>query len=134
MSLHIANCPKCGKVFNPTFADLCPQCHKQIDREYEQCATYLREHRGATISELSEATGVSMRQITNFIRERRISITDSPNMGYPCDSCGDLIREGKLCITCHQRLSTSLSYLQQEEKLRNEPRHGAGYRFKQTDK
>src|SRR5690625_2882790 len=83
MSLHIANCPKCGKVFNPTFADVCPQCHKQIDREYEQCATYMREHRGATISELSEATGVSMRQITNFIRERRISITDSPNMGYP---------------------------------------------------
>jgi hypothetical protein len=78
-------------------------CQK-LDKEYELCANYLREFKGAIITEVSDATGVSIKQITKFIREGRISIMNAPNMSYPCESCGTLVREHNLCDNCRQRI------------------------------
>lgn len=114
MALNIANCPRCGKVFAKGVSDVCRNCLKEIEKEYELCAEYLRENRGATIYEVSDATGVSVRQITKFIREGRISLMDNPNMGYPCESCGILIREGHLCGECRQKFMKQAQRMQQE--------------------
>lgn len=102
--MNLDNCPRCGKLFAKNFRDVCPTCMRDIDKEYELCANYLREFRGSIITEVSEATGVSIKQITKFIREGRISIMNAPNMSYPCESCGTLIRENHLCDNCRQRL------------------------------
>ncbi|MGG1312905.1 MULTISPECIES: TIGR03826 family flagellar region protein [Cohnella] len=103
--MELANCPRCGKLFARHFRDICPSCVKVIEKEYEACAEYLRKHRGATITELSDATGVTIRQITKFIKEGRISLYNAPNMSYPCEVCGVLIREGNMCDNCRTRLS-----------------------------
>lgn len=102
MSLgKLSNCSRCGALFVQVVRDICPTCHQTIEKEYERCASYLRkrENRGATIYQLSEATGVSVKQITRFIRERRISIANNPNMGYPCERCGSLIRSDSIVTT-----------------------------------
>lgn len=138
MALNIANCPRCGKVFAKGVSDVCRNCLKEIEKEYELCAEYLRENRGATIYEVSDATGVSVRQITKFIREGRISLMDNPNMGYPCESCGILIREGHLCGECRTRLTKQVQRVteamnQRESKneaQREEHKPGTGYWIK----
>lgn len=107
--MEIANCTRCGKVFARHFRDICQNCYAEIENEYSTCAEYLREHRGATITELSEETGVSIRQITKFVKEGRISMVDAPNLSYPCESCGVLIREGNICGNCRNRLMTDLN-------------------------
>jgi hypothetical protein len=81
---------------------------KVIEKEYEKCATFLREQKGATIHEVSEATEVSVRQITKFIKEGRISIANAPNLAYPCEVCGTLIRESNMCESCRTRLTREL--------------------------
>lgn len=106
--MNLGNCPRCGKLYALNFRDMCQDCLKEIEQEYEKCANYLREQRGATIHEVSEATEVSVRQITKFIKEGRISIMDAPNMGYPCEVCGTLIREGNMCESCRARLTREL--------------------------
>jgi flagellar operon protein TIGR03826 len=103
--MNLDNCPRCGKLFAKNFRDVCPVCIREIDKEYELCANYLREHKGAIISELSDQTGVSIKQITKFIREGRISMMNAPNLSYPCESCGVLIRENHLCDACRTRLT-----------------------------
>ncbi|MUT65022.1 TIGR03826 family flagellar region protein [Paenibacillus sp. NEAU-GSW1] len=100
---NIENCPRCGRIFAKHFRDVCPSCLKDIDKEYELCSTYLRENKGAIITELSESTGVSIRQITKFVREGRISLLNAPNLSYPCEVCGTLIRESNLCDNCRTR-------------------------------
>ncbi|XEC95372.1 TIGR03826 family flagellar region protein [Paenibacillus tarimensis] len=102
--MNLDNCPRCGKLFAKNFREVCVSCIKDIDREYEKCATFLRENRGASIYELSEETGVSVRQITKFIREGRISLINAPNMSYPCEVCATLIREGNMCTDCRAKL------------------------------
>ncbi|WP_274654209.1 TIGR03826 family flagellar region protein [Paenibacillus humicola] len=103
--MNVDNCPRCGKLFTKNFRDVCPACIKEIDREYALCADYLRRNRGATTQELSEATGVSAKQITRFIREGRISLVGAPNLGYPCELCGTLIRESHICADCRNKLA-----------------------------
>lgn len=102
--MNLANCPRCGKLFAKGIRDVCPACVREIDKQYESCANYLRENRGASITELSDATEVSIKQITKFIREGRISLMDAPNLAYPCESCGVLIQTNNLCDNCRKRL------------------------------
>ncbi|CAM2934099.1 TIGR03826 family flagellar region protein [Paenibacillus sediminis] len=107
--MDIGNCPRCGRLFALNFRDICGNCIKEIEVEYEKCADYLREHRTATLLELSEATGVTTKQITRFVREGRISVVQAPNLMYPCEVCGTLIREGTMCDSCRTRLTKDLT-------------------------
>ena len=102
--MNLDNCPRCGKLYAKNFRDVCPSCIKDIDREYQLCADYLRKNKGANITELSEATEISVKQITKFIREGRISLIGVPNLMYPCEVCGTLIRENNMCTSCRATL------------------------------
>jgi len=106
--MELANCPRCGRLFTRHFRDICQNCFADIEKEYELCLEYLKKHKGATITVLSEETGVSIRQITKFIKEGRISLYNAPNLSYPCEVCGVLIREGNMCENCRGRLNTEV--------------------------
>ncbi|MFF2889976.1 TIGR03826 family flagellar region protein [Paenibacillus sp. NPDC057967] len=113
--MNLDNCPRCGKLFAKNFRDVCPVCIRDIDKEYQLCADYLREFKGAIISELSDQTGVSIKQITKFIREGRISMVNAPNMSYPCESCGTLIKDSHLCDNCRNRLTKSINEISERK-------------------
>ncbi|TDF93596.1 flagellar protein [Paenibacillus piri] len=118
MSLNVANCHRCGKVYVKNNYGMCGSCIKDIDQQYEKCLKYLREYRSCSINELSEATGVTIGQITKFIREGRISIKGNPNMFYDCEVCGTSIREHTMCEPCRSRLAKETNQLQEDEMRR----------------
>lgn len=102
--MDITYCPKCGKLFSKGFREVCNNCHAQQEKDYERCVDHLRKNRGLDITQLSEDMEISIKQITKWIREGRISLLDAPNLSYPCESCGILIRDGHLCDGCRARL------------------------------
>ncbi|CAM3526376.1 flagellar protein [Marinicrinis lubricantis] len=108
MNLMAANCPRCGRLYNKGFGDVCGMCRQEIEKQYEACLHYLRKNKGCNIYELSEATEVPVKQITKFVREGRISIVDAPNMGIPCEVCGTLIHSGTMCDNCRNRLTKDM--------------------------
>ncbi|WP_068620603.1 TIGR03826 family flagellar region protein [Paenibacillus tuaregi] len=114
--MDLDNCPRCGKLYAKNFKNMCSACIKDIELEYDRCFKYLRENKGATIHELSEATEVSVKQITKFIKEGRISVANNPNMMYPCEVCGILIRDGNMCDGCRNRLTRDLTAASREER------------------
>ena len=119
--MNLGNCPRCGKLFAMNFRDICPDCSKAIEGEYQKCSDYLREHRGATMTELSEVTSVTIRQITKFIREGRISVIDAPNLSYPCEVCGTtFIQESNMCPSCRTRLTKELNQSVKDGQGRND--------------
>ncbi|MBO8164278.1 MAG: flagellar protein [Brevibacillus sp.] len=121
----LANCSRCDALFVQTVRDVCPKCYQEIEHEYEKCAKFLRkrENRGATIYQLSDATGVSVKQITRFIREGRISVLENPNLGYPCDNCGTMIQSGNYCNTCAKSLKRLIEQqLEVDKRLEEEHR------------
>ncbi|OXM88133.1 flagellar protein [Paenibacillus rigui] len=113
--LAVANCPCCGKVYQKNLRNLCMDCIRVLENEYDECYAYLRTHRRATTEQLSSATGVSVRQIFSWIKAKRLSINDYPNLTYPCDSCGDPIKHQKLCFACSTRLTRDIRELQTKD-------------------
>ncbi|WP_340005400.1 TIGR03826 family flagellar region protein [Paenibacillus sp. FSL K6-0276] len=107
--MNLDNCPRCGRLFVKNLMGLCQPCIKELEHEYEICVDYLRENKGTNIQELSDATEISIKEITRFIREGRISIANAPNMMYPCEVCGTLIRDGHMCESCRSRLRKDLT-------------------------
>ncbi|UHA75704.1 TIGR03826 family flagellar region protein [Paenibacillus sp. 481] len=125
--MELSNCPRCGRLFAKTYRDLCPTCLKDIEREYELCSEYLRKYRQSVMHELAEATGVSARQITQFIREGRISVYQAPNVTYTCEMCNNQIREGHMCDSCRSRLMKDIADVKQESGAppKAQGQHGA---------
>jgi flagellar operon protein (TIGR03826 family) len=136
MSMKVANCPKCGRVYvKNTLHDICTVCVKELDLQCEACIKYLRANRGINIQELSEATEVSLSLIAKFIREGRISIIGNPNMSYACEVCGANIREKTICESCRSKLAKDLSNAKEDDKrafeLEKQEKHAA---FKISDR
>ncbi|OAR05150.1 hypothetical protein SA87_08355 [Hydrogenibacillus schlegelii] len=128
---ELANCPRCGRVFvRLPGQKVCPACAAEIEAEFERVYAFIRkkENRQATIYEVSDKTGVSVRQITEFIREGRIRIADHPNLAYPCERCGKaLITEGRFCPSCKKELEEMTEQLKRALEARPE----AGERYLQ---
>jgi flagellar operon protein (TIGR03826 family) len=134
MNLNVANCPSCGRLFARGAKDICPACIQEIEKQFEACAKFLRENKGTNINELSEETGVPVRQISKFIREGRLDLRNAPNMTYPCEICGTEIRSGHLCEECRGKMSRDYKHLTEDEARRREQERrarGAGYQIKE---
>lgn len=134
----LANCSRCDSLFVQAVRDICPKCYEQVEQEYDKCVRFLRkrENRGSNIHQVSEATGVSVKQITKFIKEGRISVAGNPGLGYPCERCGFMIRSGNICDMCMQGLRHEITQQAEvEQRLEQAERDllaQAAYRRKQN--
>ncbi|GAA0368051.1 TIGR03826 family flagellar region protein [Bacillus horti] len=117
---QLDNCPKCGTLFVKGVRDVCNSCFEEEEKAYNAVANYLRksENKKANINQVSEDTEVSIKLITKFIKQKRISLIGLPNMGYPCESCGVMTREGQLCSSCRDKFTKGAE--KQNRQLRQE--------------
>lgn len=121
--MDLQNCPKCDSLYvKNKFRDVCEKCWKEEEAAYDTVAKYMRkrENRAATIIQVVEATGVSEELILKFIKAGRFQLTQFPNFGYPCDKCGKVIREGRICASCASSLRADLKTVEYEEQRKKE--------------
>lgn len=120
---ELSNCPKCGRLFVKNLASICNECRKEEEKKFEIVYQYIRkkENRTATVTEISEATGVEEELIMKFVKEGRLRPTHFPNLGYPCDRCGKQIQRGKLCDQCQEDIKVELNkYDKEKERIERE--------------
>ncbi|MED3664191.1 TIGR03826 family flagellar region protein [Geobacillus stearothermophilus] len=117
--MNLENCPVCGRLFvRSPFRDICPSCHEEEERQFQTVVQFLRrrENRLATMEQIVEATGVPETLLVKFIKSGRLTLAQLPNLGYPCDRCGKLIREGRMCADCSKDLQRQLEMAKKEEE------------------
>ncbi|AJD92156.1 membrane protein [Jeotgalibacillus malaysiensis] len=108
---EIKNCPKCNAIFNYNgLRDVCPKCFKEEEELFETVYRFLRqrENRAASIERITEVTGASESLLHKWVRKRRLHPAQFPGLGYPCDNCGTLIIQGKICRSCTDKIKTDL--------------------------
>ncbi|PLR83154.1 hypothetical protein CVD25_16660 [Bacillus canaveralius] len=134
---ELTNCPSCDELFvKSQFRDLCQKCWKEEEQAFEAVYQFVRkrENRAATIYQVVENTGVEEELILKFIKSGRLKVTQFPNLGYPCDKCGTIIRQGKLCGHCAEQLKKQLDIHEYEEERRLEiEKRGKGTYFAAED-
>lgn len=116
---RLKNCSMCGRLFLQVHTDHCLECYKKIEQDFELVNGFLKKEENllATIEVVKNATGVSLKQLTEFIREGRIFADDYPNLGYPCTRCGKLIKKQILCNSCFDEFATDVNRVLKSEKL-----------------
>jgi flagellar operon protein (TIGR03826 family) len=135
--MNLANCPNCGSLFvKNQFRDICENCYREEEEAFQKVYHFLRkrENRMATIAQIVDATGVKESLVIKFIKSGRLKIAQFPNLGYPCDRCGTLIRQGRLCANCSKDLNKQLEMLQKEEEMKKRSNVEKVYYTKDGDK
>lgn len=97
--MSLGYCSECGGLSHIDMGGLCPACHKQEINEADRVFDYLRRcHGSVSVNQIAAVTGVRYQTVMKMLRRgwflKEFSVT------YPCDQCGALIADGKLCGYC----------------------------------
>ncbi len=115
--MEVRNCKGCGKIFNYLSGPpLCPSCVRSLDQKFEEVKEYVYDHPRVGIQEVSEEFNVPVAQIRQWIREERLAFADDSMIGLECESCGTLIKTGRYCKACKDKLAKSLTNLYDKPK------------------
>lgn len=119
---ELTNCPRCDKLFVRNLRDVCQECYKKEEDDFQTVYQYVRkkENRMASIHEVEDATGVDENLIHKFIKQGRLQLHSFPNLGYPCESCGKQIREGRICSACKGNITGGLEQIDREKKFQDQ--------------
>jgi flagellar operon protein (TIGR03826 family) len=103
---EIRNCPRCGKIFTYINRPICHSCMENEENEFKVVKDYIYDNPGATISEVSQETEVSVEKIMRFLREERLEISsENSNMLLECERCGRAINSGRFCENCKEDIN-----------------------------
>jgi uncharacterized C2H2 Zn-finger protein len=106
--MSLANCPRCGQLFNQTTNDVCKKCQQIEDDLLRITKEYLRKNPNATavqtIQDLeTQCVFVEKSLLEKWEREHRIRLVkeEENHPALKCPLCGRRVKEGEtICITC----------------------------------
>lgn len=107
--MEVRNCKNCGKMFNCIGSPICPSCERELENKFQEVRKYVKEHKEASITEVAEANDVSVHQIKRWVRQERLAFSDASQVGLECENCGALIKTGRFCDNCKNKMASELS-------------------------
>lgn len=133
--MEVVNCRDCGRLFNYMGgARLCPACQKKLEEKFQEVKAYLEEHKNATVEQVSEDMDVSVKQIRQWIREERLSLSNAGADGIVCEQCGTPICTGRFCDKCKAQMANAFAGAiakPKEPEIKKKERDGNRMRFLQ---
>jgi flagellar operon protein (TIGR03826 family) len=113
--MQAVNCPRCGRVFTKIRTSICPACVKEDDETFELVREYVKENPNHSIGDVSEETKVSIKRITQYIRDGRLEISSGMSADIGCSQCGKPIKSGRFCEKCAAEIKSSILKKPKEE-------------------
>ncbi len=103
--MEVRNCKGCNRLFQYIGGQvLCPSCREELENKFTEVKEYIYNNKGASIAQVSEDTGVSPKQLKQWIREDRLILSEATPDGITCEKCGTPIRSGRFCDQCKNRM------------------------------
>lgn len=120
--MDVRNCRSCGRLFNYFGGQpICQACKEELEVKFQQVKEYLRENPNSSIQKVSEENDVSTKQITQWVREERLTFSDDSPVGIACESCGANIKTGRFCEQCKNRMKNDFRSVTQSNSKPVEP-------------
>jgi hypothetical protein len=108
-------CSGCGKLYARSYIALCQACALDPDKRFQLVRDYLRDHRGGSIGQVADATGVSRGDISRFYAEGRLVGVD-PGMTDNATTC--TCQGTNSCAYCRRKLASKFGDM--ASKMREE--------------
>lgn len=120
--MDVRNCKNCGRLFNYIGGTpVCPSCQKEVDEKFTQVKQYIYDNPNSSIQKVSEDNDVSIPQIKKWVKEERLEFSESSAVGIECENCGAMIRTGRFCAQCKDKMANSLGGLYKKEAQSKKP-------------
>ena len=132
--MEVRNCKGCGRLFNyMSGPPICEQCKRSLEEKFQEVKEYLRENPNSTVAQVSETMDVSTKQIKQWIREERLTLTTAGADGIVCEKCGAPICSGRFCVKCKSSMANEFAgtLVKPREENESEEKHGNRMRFLQ---
>ncbi|MBD3265106.1 hypothetical protein GF373_00420, partial [bacterium] len=141
--MPLANCPRCGSLFNKLSSEICPKCYEEEEELLRATQRYLRENRNASpasvLTDLNEeGLDVTQMLLEKWVQEKRINLKSEEEAleGKPrCMYCNREIKEGeRICRTCQikrlggKKEKDTLSSPTKDDSGRKSPSAGMHYK------
>lgn len=108
--MEVRNCKSCGHLFNYMGGyPLCERCKKALEEKFQEVKKYLDMHPNSTVTQVSEALDISGKQIRQWIREERLTLSTAGADGIMCEKCGVPICTGKYCDKCRTAIANKFA-------------------------
>lgn len=103
-------CSNCGGnlIFKGVGEYHCEMCKAVEYDDYGKVRVYLEAHRGANISQIEAATGVSRKAIQQMVKEERFDVTQDSRISLYCERCHKKIKSGRFCSKCELEFNKEL--------------------------
>lgn len=135
--LNMRKCMRCGLMFqyNGSGHIICPRCREIDQKEFDCVRDYVYEHKGATVIEVSDETGVKPGIIENFLRAGRLEIPNDSAVFIHCERCRKEIRSGRFCPGCAAQLTMEMKKALEfdESQVGEEPDRKGKMHFKRDE-
>lgn len=125
--MPIANCKRCGRIYNKVGREICPACTHEQDEVFHKVRDYLKQHNNASMSDVVRDLGVDLEDVVELIQDGRLILRDNPNMGYPCERCGGQTRAGRFCAKCASELAAELETARTGLLQNKQEKRGTGF-------
>ena len=134
--MEVKNCKGCGRLFNyMSGPPLCANCQRKLEEKFQEVKEYLEENPNSSVNQVSEAMDVSVKQIKQWIKEERLSLSQPSSDGIVCEHCGTPICSGRFCDKCKAEMQNTLSSAIEKPKapeVKKRERDGNKMRFLQS--
>ncbi len=108
--MEVRTCRSCGRLFNYVSGPArCPSCADALEKKFQEVKTYIWNNKNATLSQISEDNDVSTGQLRQWVREERLSFSDDSPVGLDCEMCGAVIKTGRYCDSCRNKINANLA-------------------------
>ena len=130
--MEVRICKQCKRLFNYLAGpSICPACKDSLEKKFIEVKEYVREHPHEGINEVAAANEVTANQIRRWIREERLAFSEESGVGLDCESCGKIIKSGRLCQECKDKLLGKVDdmYRTEDSVVAKKHREAARMRF-----
>lgn len=108
--MEVMTCKSCGRLFNYMGGPkMCVNCQRKLEDKFQDVKKYLDENPRATVSQVADDMDVSVKQIKQWIREERLTLSEASMDGITCEHCGTPICSGRFCDKCKVAMQNTLS-------------------------
>lgn len=128
--MNVKNCKRCSKMFSVKTSDyLCDACIEQLEEEFRRIKEHLNVNPNDTLQSVSDATGVSKKQLLTWLREGRLEATPGMEQDLSCRVCGNPVVKGHMCKNCAESVGQETEDLYRKDKAEKTPKGGFHSKF-----
>jgi len=115
--MNVKNCPVCGKMYVVSNSSgMCDVCREAEEAGFMEIKEFIEKNNSATMGEISDATGVSVKRILGYVREGRLMATPTMSNEIACKSCNGPVISGNFCEDCTLKLNRGIQNLYSENE------------------